>query len=95
MLAKDIHESDKYVSDEELALEMDIPDPPQYPDPSQSPSLENCRLCPFKSYNADPNERTIKLWRKRALENCNQWAKKRKMNVSFEVINQYYYQLLY
>ena len=80
MIGEDINESDEYVSDEELAQEMDIPEPPQ------SPSLEKCGICPFKSYNADPDESTITLKRKRALENCNYWAKRRKMNIQFKVI---------
>ena len=66
------NESDEFVSDEELALEMDIPEPPP------SLSLEKCGICPYKSYNANPNERIIRLKRKRALENCNYWAKRRK-----------------
>ena len=37
-MAEDIDENDQFVSDEELAEEMDIPEPPK------SPSLDKCSL---------------------------------------------------
>ena len=80
MIGEDANKSDEYVSDEELALEIDIPEPPQ------SPSLEECGIFPFKFCNVDPDESTIKLKRKRALKNCNKWAKRRKMKIQFKVI---------
>jgi len=79
MMDHDNDEDDQYVSDEELAQEIDIPEPPQ------SPSSDKCGICPFKSYNVDPDERTITLKRKKSLQNCNRWAKKRKMNIKFKV----------
>ena len=74
--------SDEFVSDEEFALKMDIPEP------TPSTSLEKCGICTYKSYNADPNERIIKLKGKRALDNCNYWAKRREMKIKFQVIIQ-------
>ena len=74
--------SDEFVSDEKFALKMDIPEP------TPSPSLEKCGICTYKTYNADPNERIIKLKGKRALDNCNYMAKRRKMKIKFQVIIQ-------
>ena len=74
--------SDEFVSDEEFALKMDIPEP------TPSPSREKRGICTYKSYNADPNERIIKLKGKRALDNCNYWAKRREMKIKFQVIIQ-------
>ena len=79
----DAEEMDEYVSDEELAEEMDndIPDPPASP-------TNSCIICPFKSYitkKKPDEESTITLKRKKSIKNCNYWAKKRKMDVTFEV----------
>ena len=56
-----ISDSDEYVIDDEL--EEEIPEPGL----EQSPSLDKCGICPFKFYNADLDEPTIRLKRKRAL----------------------------
>ena len=55
----DAEEIDEYVSDEELAEEMDIPDPPASP-------TNSCIICPFKSYitKKPEEESTITLKRK-------------------------------
>ena len=75
---------DEYVSDEDLAEEMDIPDPPASPTAS-------CIICPFKSYiNKKPEEEiTITLKRKKSIKNCNYWAQRRKMDLTFQVRNSY------
>ena len=62
-----ISDSDEYVIDDEFEKEEEILEPGL----EQSPSLDKCGICPFKCYNADPDEPTIRLKRKRALENCN------------------------
>ena len=59
-----ISDSDEYVIDDELEEEEEIPEPGL----EQSPSLDKCGVCLFKSYNADPDEPTIRLKRNRALE---------------------------
>ena len=74
--------NDEFVSDEEFALKMDIPEP------TPSPSLEKFGICTNKSYNAGPNERSIKLKGKRALDNCNYCAKRIKMKIKFQMIIQ-------
>ena len=78
-MAEDIDENDQFVSDEELAEEMDIPEPPK------SPSLDKCGICPFRLSSGDPDEPLIRLKRRKALLNCNKWAKRRKMDITFEV----------
>ena len=76
----DAEEMDEYVSDEELAEEMDIHDPPASP-------TNSCIICPFKSYitkKKPDEESTITLKRKKSIKNCNYWAKKRKMDLSLQ-----------
>ena len=59
----DAEEMDEYVSDEELAEEMDIPDPPASP-------TNSCIICPFKSYitKKPDEESTITLKRKKSIQ---------------------------
>ena len=54
-MAEDIDENYQFVSDEVLAEEMDIPEPPK------SPSFDKCGICPFRLSNGDPDEPIIRL----------------------------------
>ena len=66
-----------YAEDERISEEVEIPEPPTY-------SL--CLICPYKSYLKTPlDNSTTVVKRKAAIENCNKWAKRRKMEVRFKV----------
>lgn len=57
-------------------------------DESRSVPGTGCVICPFKCYENDPeNAPTIKLTQKRGIDTCNDYAKRRKMDITFKVCN--------
>ena len=53
---------------------------------SESISTNRCVICPFRSYVDIPdNAKTTIMKGKKALKNCNKWARNRNMPIKFMV----------